>query len=113
MHDDAKYSETGALQLYLSMVVPVQGHRKEFSFCGKVQTLGKKASDLGVTLGLEIVNRYETNVCNTAVQGMELLADIDEPSLRVHLDSYHMNIEENSMGAAVKTCGKKLGCSAL
>lgn len=77
-----------------------------------VQTIAAKADDLGVTLGLEMVNRYETNVCNTARQGMELLADVDSPALKVHLDSYHMNIEEFSMAEAVKTCGDKLGCAS-
>jgi hypothetical protein len=82
----------------------------DFSFRWDMQTLGRKASDLGVMLGIEVLNRYETNVCNTAVQGMELVTDIDEPSVCVHLDSYHMNIEEFSMGSAVRACSTKLGC---
>ena len=66
-----------------------------------------------MTLGVEVVNRYETNVCNTARQAMELLADVDAAALRVHLDTYHMNIEEFSMADAVRTCGDKLGCDRL
>jgi D-psicose/D-tagatose/L-ribulose 3-epimerase len=40
---------------------------------------------------------------------MELLADANHPNLYVHLDSYHMNIEEPSMEMAVRLCGEKLG----
>lgn len=75
-----------------------------------VQALADKAADLNVTLGVETVNRYETNVINTAADTMELLADINRGNVVVHLDSYHMNIEEFSMEAAVRTCGDKLGC---
>lgn len=46
-------------------------------------------------------------------QGMEMLADIDEPNVVVHLDTYHMNIEETSMADAVATCGDRLGCELL
>eukprot|EP00892_Ulva_mutabilis_P011118 jgi/Ulvmu1/8379/UM042_0086.1 len=74
-----------------------------------LQALADKAADLGVTLGLEAVNRYETNVINTAAGTMELLADINRDNVVVHLDTYHMNIEEFSMEAAIRTCGDKLG----
>lgn len=40
-----------------------------------------------------------------------MLADINEPNVVVHLDTYHMNIEETSMADAVATCGDKLGCA--
>lgn len=40
---------------------------------------------------------------------MGLLAEVDHPGVMVHLDSYHMNIEENSAGEAVQACGDKLG----
>jgi sugar phosphate isomerase/epimerase len=43
------------------------------------------------------------------VQAMGLLAEIDHPGVMVHLDSYHMNIEENSARKAVQVCGDKLG----
>ena len=46
--------------------------------------------------------------CNP--QAMDLLAEIDAPNVRVHLDTYHMNIEEVTMQDAVATCADKLGC---
>ncbi len=77
-----------------------------------LQTVADVAADKGVTLGLEAVNRSQTNVMNTARDAMALLADIDRPNVKVHLDTYHMNIEEASMASAVRTCGDKLGCAA-
>ena len=49
------------------------------------------------TLGLEVVNRYETNILNTAAQGVEMCRRIDAPNVKVHLDVYHMNIEESDI----------------
>ena len=50
---------------------------------------------MGVTLGLEICNRYETNVVNTARDCLRLADDIGADNVVIHLDTYHMNIEEN------------------
>ena len=63
----------------------------------------------GVTLGLEVVNRYESNQINTAVQALEMLDRVDAPNVVVHLDSYHMNIEEADFMQPVLACGKRLG----
>jgi D-psicose/D-tagatose/L-ribulose 3-epimerase len=53
------------------------------------------AQDLGVTVGIEPVNRYETFLINTCDQAFRLREMIDEPNVALHLDAYHMNIEEN------------------
>ena len=73
-----------------------------------LKRLARKAADGGITLGLEVVNRYETNVINTASEALTLLAEIDEPNVGVHLDTYHMNIEEDDMASPVALCGDKL-----
>jgi len=54
----------------------------------------KFAADRGVIVGIEAINRYETFLINTADQALELKERIGEPNVRVHLDAYHMNIEE-------------------
>ena len=73
----------------------------------------KRAADIahakGITLGLEVVNRYESNQLNTALQALELLDRIDAPNVVVHLDTYHMNIEEPDFMQPVLACGKRLG----
>jgi D-psicose/D-tagatose/L-ribulose 3-epimerase len=68
--------------------------------------LYEQTAQAGISLSLEIVNRYETNVANTA---REMLALIDETGadIGVHLDSYHMNIEENGLAEPVHECGDR------
>jgi D-psicose/D-tagatose/L-ribulose 3-epimerase len=66
------------------------------------------AQDFGVTVGVEPVNRYETYLINTCSQALELLSLIDEPNAAVHLDTYHMNIEEKDFYQATRLAGEKL-----
>ncbi len=73
-----------------------------------LKRLARDARGRGITLGLEVVNRYETNVINTAREALALLAEIDEPNVGVHLDTYHMNIEEDDMASPVRACGDRL-----
>jgi D-psicose/D-tagatose/L-ribulose 3-epimerase len=68
----------------------------------------KLANDLGVLVGIEPVNRYETYLVNTCAQARELMALIDEPAMRVHLDTYHMNIEEKDFYEATMLAGQDL-----
>ncbi len=60
----------------------------------------RHAQTRGVTIGIEAINRYETFLVNTASQALELCALVDEPNVGVHLDAYHMNIEESDFYAA-------------
>ena len=68
----------------------------------------KYAADFGIKLGIEPVNRYETFLVNTASQALYLKELIDEPNIFVHLDAYHMNIEENDFYMTTKSVGKHL-----
>jgi D-psicose/D-tagatose/L-ribulose 3-epimerase len=63
----------------------------------------------GIPVGLEIVNRYESNLLNTAQQAMEFLEEVGSDNLYVHLDTYHMNIEESGLFEPVVRCGDRLG----
>ncbi|MEU4477975.1 sugar phosphate isomerase/epimerase family protein [Micromonospora sp. NPDC023966] len=74
-----------------------------------LRRLAGRASDLGVTLGLEAVNRYESNVINTCAQAVQVIKDVGAGNVVVHLDVYHANIEENSIAQAVADCGDHLG----
>ena len=62
-----------------------------------------------IVIGLEVVNRYETNIANTAAQGVELCKMIGAPNVKVHLDTYHMNIEEDDAERAILETGAYLG----
>lgn len=74
-----------------------------------LRNLAKDAAADHITLGLETVNRYESNLLNTAAQTMEMIEDIAESNVMVHLDTYHMNIEETDFRNPVLTCGDRLG----
>lgn len=71
--------------------------------------LAERAARSGMRLALEPVNRYESNLVNTATQALQLIDEIGADNLFVHLDSYHMNIEEGDPAAAIERCGARLG----
>ncbi|MEV6032430.1 sugar phosphate isomerase/epimerase [Nonomuraea sp. NPDC052116] len=74
-----------------------------------LRRLAQEASGHGMTLGLEICNRYETNVINTARDALRLADDIGEDNVLIHLDTYHMNIEEDDLVRPVREVGDRLG----
>ena len=71
--------------------------------------LAAEAKNLGMTLGLEICNRYETNVINTAHDALRLADDVGADNVTIHLDTYHMNIEEDDLVRPVYEVGDRLG----
>ncbi len=74
-----------------------------------IQGLAEQAAASGITLGLEVVNRYESNLINTAKQALAFIADVGADNLKVHLDTYHMNIEEADFTTPVLASGDRLG----
>jgi D-psicose/D-tagatose/L-ribulose 3-epimerase len=68
---------------------------------GVLREVARSAAERGVTLGIEPVNRYESFLVNTAGQARELRRLVGEPNVGVHLDAYHMNIEEDEFHAPV------------
>jgi D-psicose/D-tagatose/L-ribulose 3-epimerase len=74
-----------------------------------IRRLAEKATASDITIGLEFVNRYESNLLNTVAQTMEYIREVGAPNVVVHLDSYHMNIEEANFRDPVFECGDRLG----
>jgi D-psicose/D-tagatose/L-ribulose 3-epimerase len=74
-----------------------------------VRTLGKTAENLGIDFCLEVVNRYETLVLNTCAEGLQFCDDVGEKSVKLLLDTFHMNIEENNIPEALRLAGDRLG----
>ena len=68
----------------------------------------KVAEECGVTYCVEAVNRFESCLINTAKEALDYTSEIDSPNIGVLLDTYHMNIEENSIGDAIRLVGDKL-----
>jgi D-psicose/D-tagatose/L-ribulose 3-epimerase len=76
-----------------------------------VKQLGKlaaDASDHGVVLGIEPLNRFETSFLNLAEQAIEVIDRVDHPACKIMLDTFHMNIEEKSLGDAIRKTGARL-----
>ena len=73
-----------------------------------LRRVARHAATLGVSLGLEPVNRYETYLVNTTDQALDLIARIDEPNVFLHLDTYHMNIEERGFREPIERAGDRL-----
>ncbi len=74
-----------------------------------IQQCANFALDHGVTLLLEPINRYETNLVNSAADGLEMLAEINFPNVKLLMDTFHMNIEERDIQASIERVGEHLG----
>jgi D-psicose/D-tagatose/L-ribulose 3-epimerase len=70
--------------------------------------LAKYAGDHGVVLCVEPLNRFETSFVNLAEQAVEIVDRVGHPACGIMLDTFHMNIEERSIGDAIRTAGARL-----
>lgn len=73
-----------------------------------VGEVAEYAHGRGVTLVFEVLNRYETPLINTAEQAMAFAEDSGSPHLRIHLDTFHMAVEERDLSAAIRTALPRL-----
>jgi D-psicose/D-tagatose/L-ribulose 3-epimerase len=71
--------------------------------------VAQRGQQLGVKVAVEVVNRYECNLLNTGAQALRFVEEAASENLSVHLDTYHMNIEEPDMNSPVLTVGERLG----
>jgi D-psicose/D-tagatose/L-ribulose 3-epimerase len=74
-----------------------------------IRRLAEKAAASDITIGLEYVNRYESNLLNTAEQTLAYIDEVGAPNVVVHADAYHMNIEENDFRTPILAAGNRLG----
>lgn len=73
-----------------------------------LRTLAEYAGERGVTLCLEPLNRFETSFINLASQAIEVVDRVNHSACQIMLDTFHMNIEEKSLGNAIRAVGKRL-----
>jgi D-psicose/D-tagatose/L-ribulose 3-epimerase len=90
-------------------VAPRDRRRQWSTVVKHLRELARYAEPRGVTLCIEPLNRFETDFLNTTEQGLALLDDIGSPAAKLLLDTFHMNIEEKSLPAALRRAGKNLG----
>jgi sugar phosphate isomerase/epimerase len=76
---------------------------------GNLGRVCREAAEQGVRIFVEVINRYEVNVFTTARETVRFLEQWEIPNCYVHLDTFHMNIEETDPLEAIRLCGKRLG----
>jgi D-psicose/D-tagatose/L-ribulose 3-epimerase len=73
-----------------------------------LKRIGDDAAKKGVIIALEPINRFEIDMINTAEQGCMMCDQVDNPSIKLMLDSFHMNIEDQALGDAIRASKKHL-----
>jgi D-psicose/D-tagatose/L-ribulose 3-epimerase len=69
----------------------------------------KTAEDCDVIFCVEVVNRFEQFMMNTAAEGIAFAQEVGSPNCKILLDTFHMNIEEESIGGSIEEAGPWLG----
>lgn len=73
-----------------------------------MKIVGAEAERLGITLALEILNRFETLLITDCAEGIRFCEDVNCDAVRLLLDTFHMNIEEDNIPDAFRRAGKWL-----
>lgn len=73
-----------------------------------LREVGRIAEDMGIRLACEAVNRFESPVVNIAADALRVVEVADSPNVGILLDTFHMNMEEASLGDAIRLAGKHL-----
>jgi D-psicose/D-tagatose/L-ribulose 3-epimerase len=74
-----------------------------------LRKVAERAAEMDMVLCIEALNRYESNFMNTGGQVLDLIAEIGVDNVYVHLDTFHMNIEEADPAQTIRSCGERLG----
>src|SRR5215213_4175799 len=100
---------SGAIYTHLGTLTRKPPTEDELAEVGRVlKRVARYAAEAGVSLGVEAINRYETYLINLASQADAMLDRIDEPNVFVHLDTYHMNIEEKGFYDPIVATGSRM-----
>ena len=92
------------------MVFPdgdLDDNRKRSAEC--LHAVAEDAADLGVDICLEVINRFETSLFNTVADCLTFIDAIDHQSVKVEVDTFHMNMEEDDIAAALRRATGRLG----
>jgi len=82
--------------------------KEEETICEVWADVADYAQKLGITIGIEPINRYESYVCTSAAETLYMIEQVKSPNLALHLDTFHMNIEEDNFYDPVIIAGDKL-----
>ncbi len=116
VHEMAGKMIGGTVHSYWPAVLPVGVESKEpirKQSIKSMKELVKMAEDLGVILNVEVINRFEQFLINTSTEALSYVQEVDSPACRILLDTFHMNIEEDSIGEAIRNVGAYLSALHL
>jgi len=92
-------------------IVSTEQKNQERAWCVEnLQKVGEIAKKNGVIIGVEPLNRFETDMINTADQALSLVKEVSSPNIKISLDTFHNNIEEKNIAASIIKIGKDLLC---
>lgn len=83
--------------------------RRRANSINSVKELAKTAEEYEISYNLEITNRFEQFLLNTSKEAVDFVEEVGSPNVNILLDSFHMNIEEDSMEDAIRGAGARLG----
>lgn len=87
--------------------VPTDRGRK--NSIAAIAKTAEHAEAAGIDIVLEVVNRFETNLLNTTAQALSFAEATGSDRVLLHLDTFHMNIEEANPAAAIRLAGDRIG----
>jgi D-psicose/D-tagatose/L-ribulose 3-epimerase len=100
---------SGAIYTHLGTLTRKPPTEDELATVVRVlKSVARYAAEQDVSLGIEAINRYETYLINLASQADEMLSRIDEANVFIHLDTYHMNIEEKGFYDPIVATGPRM-----
>ena len=90
--------------------VPAPEKKRQWkTVAANLRELSDYAGEQNRILAIEPLNRFETDFINTCDQGLQMIHDVGSPALTLHLDTFHMNIEEKDSAQAIRKAGRHLG----
>lgn len=99
---------TYSVGIHDHVLEPGGRHAAEKRFVESLKELAPAAESQGVRIAIEPLNRYESNFLNLGSDTVRLIDQVDSPAMGLHLDPYHMNIEEPGFTAPIVEAGEKL-----
>jgi len=92
-------------------IVSAEQKKQERDWCiENLLEAGEMAASCGVVVGLEPLNRFETDMVNTADQALSIVKEVAHKNIKISLDTFHCNIEEKNIPDAIRKVGKELLC---
>ena len=92
-------------------IVSAEQKKQERDWCiENLKKAGEIAASCGVVVGVEPLNRFETDMVNTVDQALSIVKEVSDKNIQISLDTFHCNIEEKNIPEAIRKVDKELLC---